>query len=170
MKIKITQIIDFDAEKELKRLNHCFKGEQLKRQLDIYNTFIEGDFEKCIDLYNKLPYCKKDECPEQEFVGLVIGEALDKYNLNYIVEIVKDDKEINSFEDIFNEAEKSVGYWKELHSLTEDRLRRLQLDNGKMDNALRLIAAPIRPDGTWNRDRSACQKLAEETLKKIDLE
>lgn len=30
--------------------------------------------------------------------------------------------------------------------------------------ALRLISAPMRPDGTFNRSREACQKLAEEML------
>lgn len=33
--------------------------------------------------------------------------------------------------------------------------------------ALSLIASPMRPDGTWNRDRQACQILAEEALRKI---
>lgn len=31
--------------------------------------------------------------------------------------------------------------------------------------ALELIAAPMRPDGTWNRDREACRQLAEKALK-----
>ena len=29
---------------------------------------------------------------------------------------------------------------------------------------LELIAAPIRPDGTWNRDREACRQMAAEAL------
>lgn len=29
---------------------------------------------------------------------------------------------------------------------------------------LELIAAPMRPDGTWNRDREACRQMAAETL------
>ncbi len=29
-----------------------------------------------------------------------------------------------------------------------------------MREALELIAAPMRPDGTWNRDRAACQQIA----------
>ena len=32
--------------------------------------------------------------------------------------------------------------------------------------ALQLIAAGPRPDGTWNRDREACRQLAEGTLAK----
>jgi hypothetical protein len=34
--------------------------------------------------------------------------------------------------------------------------------------ALELIAAPMRPDGTWNRDREACRQLAAEALGKYD--
>jgi hypothetical protein len=30
--------------------------------------------------------------------------------------------------------------------------------------ALHLIAAPMRPDGSWNRDRKACQLIAHEFL------
>ena len=35
----------------------------------------------------------------------------------------------------------------------------------RMEAALGIIAAPMRPDGTYNRDRAVCQKLAEEALK-----
>ena len=35
-----------------------------------------------------------------------------------------------------------------------------------MREALELIAAPKRPDGTWNRDRAACQQIAAEALAK----
>jgi len=31
--------------------------------------------------------------------------------------------------------------------------------------ALEIIAAPMRPDGTWNRDREACRQLAEKVLR-----
>lgn len=34
--------------------------------------------------------------------------------------------------------------------------------------ALELIAAPMRPDGTWNRDREACRQLAAEALGRYD--
>jgi hypothetical protein len=30
--------------------------------------------------------------------------------------------------------------------------------------ALELIATPMRPDGTWNRDREACRQLARRAL------
>lgn len=34
--------------------------------------------------------------------------------------------------------------------------------------ALELIAAPARPDGSWNRDREACRELAAEALGRFD--
>lgn len=33
---------------------------------------------------------------------------------------------------------------------------------------LELIAAPVRPDGTWNRDREACRQMAAEALGKYE--
>jgi hypothetical protein len=33
---------------------------------------------------------------------------------------------------------------------------------------LTLIATPKRPDGTYNRDREACEQMAKETLKRIN--
>lgn len=35
-------------------------------------------------------------------------------------------------------------------------------------SALQLIASPVRPDGTYNRDRRACELLAREALLRID--
>lgn len=37
------------------------------------------------------------------------------------------------------------------------------------EQALNLIAAPKRSDGTYNRCREACQTLAQETLKEIQI-
>lgn len=34
----------------------------------------------------------------------------------------------------------------------------------RLREALELIAAPMRPDGTYNRDRRACELLAKEAL------
>jgi hypothetical protein len=41
-------------------------------------------------------------------------------------------------------------------------------DAGFTRQALELIAAPMRPDGTWNRDREACRQLAAEALGRYD--
>lgn len=47
-------------------------------------------------------------------------------------------------------------------------VRRPSLRALEMREALELIAAPMRPDGTWNRDREACRELAAETLGRYD--
>ena len=36
----------------------------------------------------------------------------------------------------------------------------------RLREALELIAMPMRPDGTWNRERLACQQLAFRALRK----
>lgn len=41
----------------------------------------------------------------------------------------------------------------------------LKEQNIRMREALELIATPVRPDGTYNRDRQACEELAREALK-----
>lgn len=46
--------------------------------------------------------------------------------------------------------------------------RRPSLRAMEMREALELIAAPMRPDGTWNRDREACRELAAEALGRYD--
>jgi hypothetical protein len=38
-------------------------------------------------------------------------------------------------------------------------------ENARLRGALELIAAPMRPDGTWNRERLACQQIAVAALK-----
>ncbi len=43
-------------------------------------------------------------------------------------------------------------------------VRRPSLKQLEMRSALELIAAPQRADGTWNRDRAACQQIAAEAL------
>lgn len=46
--------------------------------------------------------------------------------------------------------------------------RRPSLKAMEMREALELIAAPQRSDGTWNRDREACRELAAEALGRYD--
>ena len=40
----------------------------------------------------------------------------------------------------------------------------VQKDLTAAREALQLIACPMRPDGTWNRDREACRALAQAAL------
>ena len=41
----------------------------------------------------------------------------------------------------------------------------LERERDALWEALELIAAPMRPDGTWNRERLACQQIAIAALK-----
>jgi len=45
------------------------------------------------------------------------------------------------------------------------RVSELQTEAARLRQALELIACPERPDGTYNRDRRACELLAKEELK-----
>ena len=60
------------------------------------------------------------------------------------------------------------------HTEIYDREQRLIKERNQVITALeeakavlRLIASPRRPDGTYNRDRQACEDLARETLEKL---
>jgi len=64
------------------------------------------------------------------------------------------ENEINENREFIRDAGES-----EMRTIT-----RLVKHNTKMDEALCLIAAPMRPDGTWNRDRAACRDLARKAL------
>ena len=46
----------------------------------------------------------------------------------------------------------------------DEKIRELMIQRDKYRAALELIAISIRPDGTYNRDRRACELLAKETL------
>lgn len=43
-----------------------------------------------------------------------------------------------------------------------------ELQASKAVEVLRLVAAPKRADGTYNRDREACEQLAREVLKQLE--
>lgn len=47
----------------------------------------------------------------------------------------------------------------------ERKVKNLIIQLGEYESTLRLIAAPKRPDGTFNRDRESCRVLAENILK-----
>lgn len=48
-----------------------------------------------------------------------------------------------------------------------ERRRQLELEHAQMRSTLELIAAPRRPDGTYNRSREACEILAREALERL---
>lgn len=72
MKIQLTIVenYEYDEQEELKRLKDCFEGEQLDRQLAIFNHFLNQEWDKMKEAYFNLPYDDKEGCPEQEYVGL----------------------------------------------------------------------------------------------------
>lgn len=43
-------------------------------------------------------------------------------------------------------------------------INRLEAENSRFKEALELVAAPKRPDGTYNRSREACEVLARAAL------
>ena len=46
-----------------------------------------------------------------------------------------------------------------------EQIGKMRSENDRLREALSLIATPIRPDGTWNRDREACRQLATAALR-----
>ena len=50
-------------------------------------------------------------------------------------------------------------------AFNDGKIDRLTAENAALREALELIAAPRRPDGTWNRERLACQQVAAAALK-----
>jgi hypothetical protein len=50
-------------------------------------------------------------------------------------------------------------------SMLEKKIKSFMVQLSEYESTLQLIAAPKRPDGTFNRDREACRTLAENILK-----
>ena len=53
-----------------------------------------------------------------------------------------------------------------LYDMEKEALK-LMKENARLREALALIAMPIRSDGTYNRSREACEKLAREALEEV---
>lgn len=65
----ITKEYEFFPDQERQRLAKNFAGDQLQRQLDILDAFLEKNVEKVHELYDALPYDPDGGCPEQEYIG-----------------------------------------------------------------------------------------------------
>ena len=52
--------------------------------------------------------------------------------------------------------------------IEQDAVQDLAAECDRLRDALELIAAPMRLDGTWNRDREACRQMAVEALGRTD--
>lgn len=58
-------------------------------------------------------------------------------------------------------------YWKRRYIEGRTEISRLEAILASAEETLALIASPMRPDGSWNRDRNACREMAERELKKM---
>jgi len=70
--------IDFDAERNRIKKGFNKKGyiKAAKRQMHLIDLFEKGDFEGWVKFYNKLPYFKKNEHSEKEFVGIIFTNVI----------------------------------------------------------------------------------------------
>jgi hypothetical protein len=72
----ITQFVSFDVDREKKRLNSCFEGEQKNRQLEILQLFLDKKYSECYTKMVELPYDKQKECSEVEYVNTFVYESV----------------------------------------------------------------------------------------------
>lgn len=91
MKFKITKIEEFDVDKELKRINLCFKGKLKTKLIKIVNLFCEEKFQECLDLINSLGYDKQNEHSEKEYLGLFISDKMFELGYGLVDKIEKID-------------------------------------------------------------------------------
>lgn len=64
----ITQFVNFDVDKEQKRINELYDGLTRSRQQHILQLFLDGKYKECYQDMAKLPYDKEKECDEAEYV------------------------------------------------------------------------------------------------------
>ena len=60
-----------------------------------------------------------------------------------------------------------MGNEAEVRSAAKRQELTLGRENGLLRAALERIAAPCRPDGTWNLSRTACYEIAKEVLEVV---
>lgn len=72
----ITQFVNFDVEEERTRINECFTGDVLHRQLHIFQLFLDGHYKECYRCMCALPYNDEDECAETEYVCPFISDSV----------------------------------------------------------------------------------------------
>ena len=67
MKFEITEIVEFDYNDEINRINELFEDPWKSRLFEIMDAFKNAEYEKVVDLYENLPYDTEEECPGQEY-------------------------------------------------------------------------------------------------------
>lgn len=65
---------------------------------------------------------------------------------------------------VTHERQNKADAWRR-EALLQDRVDDLLDQVAKLEEALRAIASPKRPDGTYNLCREACEQIAKEALK-----
>jgi hypothetical protein len=78
MRIRISKLVAYDNSKEEQRLRRVFKGKTQERMLEIFSAFMEGEFDRVYELYEKLPYNNEHECSEKEFTDPALMELVVK--------------------------------------------------------------------------------------------
>ena len=87
-------------------------------------------------------------------------------SLGYVKTVIALNKEIEALRaQVERCAKNELADAIRIGDLINDKYR-LQMALDQCRAALELIASPIRPDGTWNRDRAACQQIAREAIDK----
>lgn len=79
MHIRISRIVEVDLVAERKRIRRCFSGDRRKRLLNLVAEFEEGNWNECwrrLEAMQDMPYDKKDECSELEYVNTEIFDIL----------------------------------------------------------------------------------------------
>ena len=76
MILVFTQLIEFDLEKEKRRIAGIEPDSIRKRQEKILNLFVDGKYSECYKEMAKLPYDSKKECDELEYVNVIIFETI----------------------------------------------------------------------------------------------
>ena len=113
---------------------------------------------------------------ERQQISYEREREIDQEEIERLIALRRDDaRALERMRALIAEAEVIAEYgrdvWPALRSLTTAReqrrtmfARRPGLWALQAREVLELIAAPRRPDGTWNRDREACRQMAAEAL------
>lgn len=103
----------------------------------------------------------KQATPHDELIAKLLDPRISKTELNHAaareIERLRAALEQAQAEPVRSQQMAAAGF-----------TRRPSLWSLQAREALELIAAPQRPDGTWNRDREACRQLAAEALGRYD--
>lgn len=78
MKLTFTGTYTIDIEKKKTRINRVNTGAIRERQLHLVDLFMAGKLNDWIEAYNKLPYDKKGECTEKEYVSTAFTDIIEE--------------------------------------------------------------------------------------------